>query len=63
MDLPEDSEFRERQNMEPDELRLSFLRKGINPFKDVSPRTWNEHETTLQSFCKFLIPTFPCTHS
>jgi large subunit ribosomal protein L45 len=50
LDLPEDSEIRLREKMSPTEIRYSFLKKGVNPYKDVSPRTWNEHQATFQSF-------------
>uniref|UniRef100_A0A914YWP5 Large ribosomal subunit protein mL45 n=1 Tax=Panagrolaimus superbus TaxID=310955 RepID=A0A914YWP5_9BILA len=50
IDLPEDSQIREREKLGPNELRYKFLEKGINPYKDVTPRTWTEHQATYQSF-------------
>uniref|UniRef100_A0AC34QLI3 Tim44-like domain-containing protein n=1 Tax=Panagrolaimus sp. JU765 TaxID=591449 RepID=A0AC34QLI3_9BILA len=38
LDLPDDVEVREREKMTPNELRLHFLRKGINPYKEVRER-------------------------
>ena len=55
IDLPDDVEIRSQEKMTPNELRLHFLKKGINPFKNVDPRQWSEHQATLQSFCKFLV--------
>lgn len=54
VDLPDDVERRKQEKMSPDELRIALLKRGINPFKDVNPREWNEQQLTLQSFCNFL---------
>uniref|UniRef100_A0AC34F1T9 Tim44-like domain-containing protein n=1 Tax=Panagrolaimus sp. ES5 TaxID=591445 RepID=A0AC34F1T9_9BILA len=62
VDLPEDSEMREREKMEPNELRYKFLEKGINPYKDVNPRSWTEHQATYQSFYGVIDPFVKPSH-
>jgi len=59
VDLPDDVEIRSQEKMTPNELRLHFLRKGINPFKNVDPRQWSEHQATLQSFYGIIDPYIP----
>uniref|UniRef100_A0A7E4W095 Large ribosomal subunit protein mL45 n=1 Tax=Panagrellus redivivus TaxID=6233 RepID=A0A7E4W095_PANRE len=62
MDLPDDVEIRKREKMSPSELRLEFLRRGINPFKDVQARQWTEHQSTFQSFYGIIDPYVPNKH-
>lgn len=38
--------------MTPDQLRIALLRKGVNPYKEIAPREWNEHQLTFQSHCE-----------
>lgn len=54
MELPDDVERRKEEAMSPDELRIHMLRKGINPYKEVEPRNWNEGQISSQSFCKLI---------
>uniref|UniRef100_A0AC35TUW1 Tim44 domain-containing protein n=1 Tax=Rhabditophanes sp. KR3021 TaxID=114890 RepID=A0AC35TUW1_9BILA len=56
LNLPDDVKVRERNTMKPDELRKSLLSEGINPYKEVSPRQWDEHQMTLQSHYGVLEP-------
>lgn len=53
IELPDDVTRRKQENMDPDEMRIALLKKGINPFKEISPRDWNEQQLTMQSFCIF----------
>lgn len=50
LDLPDDVEQRKHDSLPPNELRAAMLRKGINPYKEVQPRSWQEGQITLQSF-------------
>ncbi|CAI4232481.1 unnamed protein product [Auanema sp. JU1783] len=50
IDLPDDAEQRELDALPPTEVRLALLKKGINPYKDVQPRNWQESQVTMQSF-------------
>lgn len=52
IELPDDVERRKQETMTPAELRIAMLKKGLNPYKEVQPRSWNEGQITLQSFCK-----------
>lgn len=61
IDLPDDAEQREQEKMSPDEVRKSMLKKGINPYKEVTPRRWEEHHITYQSFCKSTLTHFDRT--
>ena len=64
VDLPDDVEERKMKDMEPDELRIALLRKGINPYKEVAPREWNEHQVTFQSFRKIpVLKRFACINT
>uniref|UniRef100_A0A1I8A289 Large ribosomal subunit protein mL45 n=1 Tax=Steinernema glaseri TaxID=37863 RepID=A0A1I8A289_9BILA len=56
MELPDDEVTRQREKMTPAEIRLDLLRRGINPYKDVSPRGWNENQATLNSFYAVVDP-------
>ncbi|KAI1695071.1 tim44-like domain-containing protein [Ditylenchus destructor] len=56
IDLPDDNEQRKIDKMDPEEVRLYYLKKGINPYKDVAPREWNEHQITYQSFYRTIDP-------
>uniref|UniRef100_A0A915DVK0 Large ribosomal subunit protein mL45 n=1 Tax=Ditylenchus dipsaci TaxID=166011 RepID=A0A915DVK0_9BILA len=56
IELPDDVERREQDKMTADELRVSLLKKNINPYKEVAPREWNEHQLTLQSFYAVVDP-------
>lgn len=58
IDLPDDVEEREQEKMKPDELRIAMLKKGVNPYKEVAPRRWEEHHITYQSFCKSTLANF-----
>jgi len=49
IELEDDVIIRERSNMTPDKLRISLLKEGINPYKEIGPREWNEHQITYQS--------------
>ncbi|CEF66340.1 39S ribosomal protein L45, mitochondrial [Strongyloides ratti] len=59
LELPDDVKIREREEMTPDELRRDMLKNGVNPYKDVSPRNWEEHQITLQSIYGVLDPYVP----
>lgn len=50
IDLPDDVEERRMESLTPMEMRMELLKKGINPYKEVSPRNWMESEVTLTSF-------------
>ncbi|VDK52187.1 unnamed protein product [Anisakis simplex] len=50
IDLPDDVERRQREKMNPSEMRISMLKAGMNPYKEVQPRSWNETQMTMQSF-------------
>lgn len=56
IDLPDDEEQRRRDNLTPSQLRVELLRKGVNPYKEVSPRVWQESQTTMQSFYAVIDP-------
>ncbi|KAK6022111.1 DSS1/SEM1 family protein [Ostertagia ostertagi] len=56
IDLPDDEERRRHDNLTPSELRVELLRKGINPYKEVQPRIWQESQTTMQSFYAVIDP-------
>ncbi|VDO72784.1 unnamed protein product [Haemonchus placei] len=56
IELPDDEEQRRRENLTPSQLRVELLRKGINPYKEVQPRAWQESQTTLQSFYAVIDP-------
>lgn len=43
------------ENMLPADIRIMMLKKGINPYKEVQPRNWNEHQITFSSIRKFYI--------
>ncbi|KAJ1351728.1 hypothetical protein KIN20_007853 [Parelaphostrongylus tenuis] len=50
VDLPDDEERRYQETLTPSQLRIELLRKGINPYKEVQPRAWQESQISLQSF-------------
>ncbi|VDM63474.1 unnamed protein product [Angiostrongylus costaricensis] len=50
LDLPDDEERRHQETLTPSQLRIELLRKGINPYKEVQPRAWQESQITMQSF-------------
>lgn len=52
INLEDDVERRARQKMLPDELRTVMLKEGVNPYKRISPRNWQEEQLTHQSFRK-----------
>ncbi|KAK0417128.1 hypothetical protein QR680_012843 [Steinernema hermaphroditum] len=56
IDLPDDEVTRKREKMSPSEMRIELLRQGINPYKQVSPRRWNENQITLNSFYAVVDP-------
>uniref|UniRef100_A0A0N5BMR1 Large ribosomal subunit protein mL45 n=1 Tax=Strongyloides papillosus TaxID=174720 RepID=A0A0N5BMR1_STREA len=56
MNLPDDVKVREQNNLPPSELRRQFLKDGINPYKDVSLREWEDHQMTIQSFYQVIDP-------
>nr|CDJ91970.1 Mitochondrial inner membrane translocase complex domain containing protein [Haemonchus contortus] len=56
IELPDDEERRRRENLTPSQLRVELLRKGVNPYKEVQPRAWQESQTTLQSFYAVIDP-------
>ncbi|CAJ0572551.1 unnamed protein product, partial [Mesorhabditis spiculigera] len=56
IDLPEYEEEQKLNNLPPDQLRLELLKKGINPYKDVSPRNWQEAQVTQTSFYSVIDP-------
>ncbi|GMT19116.1 hypothetical protein PFISCL1PPCAC_10413 [Pristionchus fissidentatus] len=56
LDLPDDAEQRRFDDLPPNKLRTEMLKKGINPYRDVQPRTWQEAQVTLQSFYGVMDP-------
>uniref|UniRef100_A0A915BE17 Large ribosomal subunit protein mL45 n=1 Tax=Parascaris univalens TaxID=6257 RepID=A0A915BE17_PARUN len=56
IELPDDVERRKQEMMSPAELRIAMLKKGLNPYKEVQPRSWNEGQITLQSFYGVIDP-------
>lgn len=56
MDLPDYDEQKEMDSLPPDRLRIELLKKGINPYKDVSPRAWQEAQITNSSFYAVIDP-------
>uniref|UniRef100_A0A0K0DN14 Large ribosomal subunit protein mL45 n=1 Tax=Angiostrongylus cantonensis TaxID=6313 RepID=A0A0K0DN14_ANGCA len=56
LDLPDDEERRHQETLTPSQLRIELLRKGINPYKEVQPRTWQESQITMQSFYGVIDP-------
>ncbi|CAJ0937523.1 unnamed protein product, partial [Mesorhabditis belari] len=56
MDLPDHEEQKELDSLPPDRLRIELLKKGINPYKDISPRVWQEAQTTTSSFYAVIDP-------
>ncbi|VDM84545.1 unnamed protein product, partial [Strongylus vulgaris] len=56
IDLPDDEEQRRREKMSPSELRLELLKKGVNPYKEVQPRAWQEAQITMSSFYAVIDP-------
>ncbi|VDL74761.1 unnamed protein product [Nippostrongylus brasiliensis] len=56
IDLPDDEEQRRQDSLTPSQLRVELLRKGINPYKEVSPRVWQETQTAMQSFYAVIDP-------
>ena len=52
IELEDDVEIRAQKKMTPDQIREELLRKGSNPYREINPREWNEHQITFQSFCK-----------
>ncbi|RCN26263.1 hypothetical protein ANCCAN_28011 [Ancylostoma caninum] len=56
IDLPDDEEQRRREKLTPSELRIELLKKGINPYKEVQPRAWQEAQVTMSSFYAVIDP-------
>ncbi|ETN79863.1 Tim44-like domain protein [Necator americanus] len=56
IDLPDDEEQRRHEKLSPNELRVELLKKGINPYKEVQPRSWQEAQITIQSFYAVVDP-------
>ncbi|GMS89290.1 hypothetical protein PENTCL1PPCAC_11465, partial [Pristionchus entomophagus] len=56
IELPDDVEQRKQEALPPNKLRMEMLKKGINPFREVQPRTWQEAQVTLQSFYGVIDP-------
>lgn len=50
LDLPDDVEQRKLDALPPAQMRTELLKKGINPYKEVQPRHWQEHQISFQSF-------------
>ncbi|GMR57197.1 hypothetical protein PMAYCL1PPCAC_27392, partial [Pristionchus mayeri] len=57
--LPDDVEQRRLDAMTPYQARDEMLAKGINPYKEVSPRNWREHDVTIQSLYAVMDPYVP----
>ena len=53
VDLPDDVEDRRLNALDPSQLRIEMLKKGINPYREVTPRTWQESQVTFSSFCEY----------
>ncbi|KJH48330.1 Tim44-like domain protein [Dictyocaulus viviparus] len=56
MQLPDDEERRRHDSLTPSQLRIELLRKGINPYKEVQPRIWQESQISIQSFYGVIDP-------
>uniref|UniRef100_A0A0K0F7Q5 Large ribosomal subunit protein mL45 n=1 Tax=Strongyloides venezuelensis TaxID=75913 RepID=A0A0K0F7Q5_STRVS len=63
LDLNDDVEKLWQSNLPPAEIRRQMLRKGINPYKDVFQREWEDHQITFQSAYSvidpYIVPKFP----
>uniref|UniRef100_A0A0N4ZV19 Large ribosomal subunit protein mL45 n=1 Tax=Parastrongyloides trichosuri TaxID=131310 RepID=A0A0N4ZV19_PARTI len=59
LDLPDDAKIRYQQSLSPDEMRRDMLKDGINPYKEIGPRQWEENQITLQSHYGTLDPFVP----
>eukprot|EP00080_Pristionchus_pacificus_P010107 PDM70127.1 mrpl-45 [Pristionchus pacificus] len=49
LELPDDVEQRRLDALTPNKLRTEMLKKGINPYREVQPRLWQESQVTFQS--------------
>ncbi|GMR42192.1 hypothetical protein PMAYCL1PPCAC_12387, partial [Pristionchus mayeri] len=56
LDLPDDVEQRNMDVLPPFKLRTEMLKKGINPYREVQPRNWQESQITLQSLYSVIDP-------
>ncbi|VDN02210.1 unnamed protein product [Thelazia callipaeda] len=59
IDLPEDNMQEKQQKLSPLELRLLLLKKGINPYREVTPQTWKEYQITFTSCYQVIDPFIP----
>ncbi|VDO08681.1 unnamed protein product [Brugia timori] len=59
IELPDDDIKTKRQKMSPLDLRLILLKKGINPYRDVTPQTWKEFQVTFNSCYQVMDPFVP----
>ncbi|MCP9259354.1 putative 39S ribosomal protein L45, mitochondrial [Dirofilaria immitis] len=68
IELPDDDMQEKRKKISPLDLRLILLKRGINPYRDVTPQTWKEYFNykhgikrirKRKGFENFSIMTFP----
>ncbi|VDK61972.1 unnamed protein product [Onchocerca ochengi] len=59
IELPDDDMQEKKQKMSPLDLRLILLKKGINPYRDVTPQTWKEFQVTFSSCYQVMDPFVP----
>ncbi|MFH4979587.1 hypothetical protein AB6A40_006296 [Gnathostoma spinigerum] len=59
IELPDEEENRKLRALPPAEMRMAMLKKGINPYKEVTPRNWTEHQVTFQSLYSVVDPYLP----
>ncbi|PAV55724.1 hypothetical protein WR25_04104 [Diploscapter pachys] len=63
IELPDHDEQRKLQELSPLEYRMHMLKKGINPYLKVAPRTWSETQVSMDSVPGIIDPYVPLEES
>ncbi|PAV59040.1 hypothetical protein WR25_10751 [Diploscapter pachys] len=63
IELPDHDEQRKLQELSPLEYRMHMLKKGINPYLKVAPRTWSETQISMDSVPGIIDPYVPLEES